>query len=102
MGKGVPTVSNCVLADAVIEKLGGEETMLRELEEFRSLAIQVEQEQEALIDQHPHKWVAVAKEGLIAVGDTLEEVCEAAREKGFGNSQYLARYLNPNPPIYIL
>ena len=102
MGKELPISSDQGAAKAVIEKLGGEESMVRELEEFRSLAMLVEQEEGTLVEQYPHRWVAIGKDGLVAVADTLEEVCDAARGKGFGNSEYLARYLDPHPPIYIL
>ena len=86
--------------EAVVEEMiaffGGEEEMRRGNELFHQVVLRLHSEEIALTKQYPHKWVAVGKDGLLEVGDSLEEVNEAVKARGMKNPEYLLHYLNPN------
>ena len=47
-------------------------------------------------------WAAMGKNEFFKVGDSLEAVCQAAKDQGMGASEYAIRFLDPEPPVLIL
>ena len=89
-------------AAQIIEQMGGREAVLKELDDFREVVRRMELERAALTGQYPDRWVAVSRDGLLAVGDTLEEICGFAKAKGLNSSDFLVAYLESDPPALIL
>ena len=81
----------------MIEFFGGEEEMKRGNELFHQVVLRLHSEEIALMEQYPYKWVAVGKDGLLEVGDSLQEVSAAVRDRGMKNPEYLLHYLDPGP-----
>ena len=82
----------------MIEFFGGEEEMKRGNELFHQVVLRMDRDRAALTEQYPYKWVAVGKDGLLEVGDSLQEVNEAVKARGMKNSEYVLHYLDPDPP----
>ena len=86
----------------IIERLGGAEAIRQSMAEFRQVHQRMDQERKTLTAKHPNKWVLMCKDGLLAVGDTSEEVRNFAESKGLRNPKVIVEYLDPNPPPLIL
>ena len=65
----------------VIEGLGGAKALMDEMGEYHQIVARMKKERLRLVERHPDKWVAMGKEGVIAVGDSMDEVL---REVGPG------------------
>src|SRR4029453_1642100 len=55
-----------------------------------------------LIDSYESKWVAVRKGGVLAVGDSLEELTEQIEHKRIPRSETLIRFIDREPKTLIL
>jgi len=89
-------------ACAMIEEMGGAHSLINDLAEFRQLRIRMSEEHTALIAQYPDRWVAVWLDGLLAVGDSEDEVLQAIDDKGIPRSDVVVEYLDTDPPVLIL
>ena len=61
-----------------------------------------EQDQAKLLEEHPYRWVAVDGDGLVAWGESIEEVMQKVEGQGLSCSGMEVAYLDPDPPQYIL
>ena len=52
------------------------------LGEFREANKRLAAEYKVLLDEYPDKWVAMSKDGVVATGDSIEEVRVAFAEAG--------------------
>ena len=89
-------------ACAMIEEMGGARSLTDDLAAFRQLRIRMSEEHAGLIKQHPDRWVAVGLGGLLAVGDSEDEVLETIDDKGIPRSDVVVEYLDTDPPVLIL
>ena len=89
-------------ACAMIEEMGGARSLLDDLTEFRQLRIRMSEEHSGLFEQYPDRWVAVGFDGLVAVGDSEDEVFEKIDDKGISRSHVVVEYLDTDPPVLIL
>jgi hypothetical protein len=62
----------------------------------------MEQENEALTAQYPNQWVAVGKDGVLAVRDSMEEVFAAVESADLRGSEFVVEFLDTDPPDLIL
>lgn len=100
-----PTSPSSELLDqacTMIEEMGGARRLIDDLAEFRQLRIRMSEEHTALIEQYPDRWVAVGLDGLLAVGDSEDEVFEKIDGKGIPRSDVVVEYLDTDPPVLIL
>ena len=89
-------------ADRVIETLGGKEAVLAALADFDQVLRRFDSEEASLTEQFPNKWIAVGKNGFEEVGESIEEVLAACKARGLRNPDIVVRYLDPDPPTFIL
>ena len=89
-------------ACAMIEEMGGAHSLIDDLIEFRQLRIRMSEEHTGLIEQYPDRWVAVGLDGLLAVGDSENEVFETIDAKDIRRSDVVVEYLDTDPPVLIL
>ena len=89
-------------ACAMIEEMGGAQSLIDDLAEFRQLRVRMSEEHAALIEQYPDRWVAVGLDGLLAVGESQDEVLQTIDDKGIPRSDVVVEYLDTNPPVLIL
>ena len=97
-----PPVYDQALINRILEENGGVAGFLDRMERFRKVVDRFHKEEEALTRKYPFKWVAVGKDGLLEVGDSLEEVCSACEARGLKNPDYWARFLDPDPKVMVL
>ncbi len=88
--------------ERAIEEMGGMEVIRKEFAEFEKVISRMHSDEDELTRKYPYKWVAVGKDGLLEVGDTLEAVVVAVKSRGLKNPDYVVRYLDPDPPDLIL
>jgi hypothetical protein len=86
----------------VIERLGGWEAVLKRMAEFEKVTSRMFSEEDELTQKYPYKWVAVGKDGLLEVGDTMEEVFAAVEARGLKNPEFVVRFLDPDPLDLVL
>lgn len=89
-------------ACAMIEEMGGVCGLIDDLAEFRKLRIHMSKEHAGLIEQYPDRWIAVGLDGLLAVGDSEDEVFQALDGKGIPRSDVVVEFLDTDPPVLIL
>lgn len=85
-----------------IKKSGGIKARREQDRQFSKIHDRMRKEHAALMDKYPRKWVVMGKDGVVALGDSLEEVVDEAHNRGFRASDMAVEFLDPDPPIYIL
>ena len=88
--------------EEIIELLGGAEALKQSSLDFQQVDDRLRQEKKALVQKYPRKWVLMSKDGVLAIGDTSEEVRNFAESKGLRNPKMIVAYLDPDPPALIL
>ena len=100
-----PTSPNGELLDqacTMIEKMGGARKLIEDLAEFQQLRIRMSEEHAGLIEQYPNRWVVVGLDGLLAVGDSEDEVFKTIDDKSIPRSEVVVEFLDTDPPVLIL
>ena len=73
------------------------EALLRDdSNDFREAACRFIEIRAQLTEEHPNKWIAMGKDGVSAVGDSIEEVVAAARAKGINTATSRSSILMPS------
>ena len=88
--------------DEVIEELGGAQAIQEQSDTFKQVVAYFYANESFFIEEHPYKWIAVTKDRVVAIGDSMESVFDEAGQKGFFNPDVLVRFLDPDPPALIL
>ena len=52
----------------LIDEMGGARALVDDLAEFERLRVRMAEDYGLLLDKHPDRWVAMGKDGLLAVG----------------------------------
>ena len=100
-----PTSPRSELLDqacAMIEEMGGARSLIDDLTEFQQLRNRMSEDRAGLIEKYPDMWVAVGLHGLLAVGDSEDEVHRALDERGIPRSDVVVEFLDTDPPVLIL
>ena len=87
---------------AMIDEMGGARVLIDDLEEFERLQVRMTEEYDLLLEKHPDRWVAMGMDGLLAVGDSEEDVYQAVVNQGMRRSDVLVEFLDTDPPVLIL
>ena len=69
---------------------------------FSNIHRRMDRERAALTEKFPRKWVVMGKDGVVTLGDSLEEVVAEAHSRGLRASDMAVEFLDPDPPIYVL
>ena len=86
----------------IIERLGGVKVLKEKKEEFHQVISRMDKEYPTLMEKYPDKWVAVGKDGVVAVANSMEEVFAEAESKGLNGSEFEVEFLDSNLPDLIL
>ena len=86
----------------VIGSVGGVRALREGNEEFHEVILRMDKEYDSLIKNHPDKWVAVGKDGVLAVGDSMEDVFAEVESAGLSGSEFEVAFLDSEPPDLIL
>ena len=87
---------------AMIDEMGGARVLIDDLEEFERLQVRMTEEYDLLLEKHPDRWVAMGMDGLLAVGDSEEDVYQAVVNQGMRRSDVVVEFLDTDPPVLIL
>ena len=93
-----PAERNHLTIEEIISQAGGFEKFESNPREFEALNLKMDSDLATLTEKYPCMWVSMGKNGFFRVGDSLQSVCEAARNEGLGSSEYAVRFLDPPPP----
>lgn len=63
----------------IIEGLGGVRALMDEMDEYHEIVARMRKERSSLVERHTDKWVVMGQEGVLAVGDSMDE-CDYRRE----------------------
>ena len=79
--------------DALFADLG-EALLHDDYNDFREAACRFIEIRAQLTEEHPDKWIAMGKDGVIAVGDSIENVVSATRANGINTADVTIEYLD--------
>ena len=86
----------------VIEGLGGAKALMDEMDEYHEIVARMRKEHSNLMERHPDKWVAMGREGVLAVGDSMDEVLREVEGRGLHGADVGIEFLDTDPPLLIL
>lgn len=87
---------------ALIESRGGIAAMRERMEARQIIWRRMCREEEELTRQYPDKWAAMGKDGLVAVGDSLDDILEQVDALGVSRSDIVLKFLDADPLPLIL
>ena len=83
-------------------KPGYYEAMMQRHEALWAAFHRMNEDAAALTEKYPDKWAAVGKDGLLAVGDSPEEVAQEVEDQGLRRWEYVIEHLETDPVPLIL
>ena len=86
----------------IIEEAGGPAAINEGLREFRQAFVRMDEERAQLTAKHPYKWVVMGTDGVLAIGDTMEQVLEEIKDGGKRPQNVFIDFMDPDPPELIL
>lgn len=95
-------IPRCESIEDAIRNFGDLDQLAAEMDSLRELAISVEGRRNELITEHPDQWVAVSKDGVVAVARTRRELFELLEEQRIRPDDVYHDYLDTNPRTLLL
>ena len=86
----------------VIEGLGGAKVLMDEMDEYHEIVARMRKERPSLVERHPDKWVAMGQKGVLAIGDSMDEVLREVESRGPHGADVVIDFLDTDPPLLIL
>ena len=86
----------------IIEGLGGAKVLMDEMDEYHKIVARMREERPSLVERHPNKWVAMGREGVLAVGDSVDQVLGEVEGRGLHGADVVIEFLDTDPPLLIL
>ena len=86
----------------VIEGLGGSKALIDEMDQYHEIVARMRKERSSLLERHPDKWVAMGQEGVLAVGDSMDEVLSEVEGRGLHGADVVIEFMDTDPPLLIL
>lgn len=88
--------------EKMLAQLGGTQALRDDPNDFRKAVKRLWSERDALIEKHPNRWVSMGKDGVVSIGDSIEEVVSTTETKGISTTDVVVEYLDPDPETLIL
>ena len=88
--------------DSMIEAMGGVQGIQTLIEERQSMFVQFWAVYSSLLEQHPDKWIAWGKEGVVGVSDSQDGLLSEIRSKNITANDVMVEFLDTDPKGYIL
>ena len=86
---------------ARMNELGYE--VMRERDESSWAAFKrMKEDYDSLLEKHPDRYAAVGKDGLLAVGDSADEVVREVKARGFHSWEFVLEFLESDPAPQLL
>ena len=86
----------------VIEGLGGVKALMDEMDEYHQIVARMRKERPSLMERYPDKWVTMGQEGVLAVGDSMDEVLREVEARGLNGTDVEIEFMDTDPPLLIL
>ena len=86
----------------VIEGLGGAKVLMDEMDEYHQIVAHMRKERPSLVERYPDKWVAMGQKGVLAIGDSMDEVLRELESRGLNGADVVIEFLDTDPPLLIL
>ena len=86
----------------VLAQVGGVETLREGADDFHDAVTRMWSERDSLTEKFPDMWIAMGKDGVVSVGNSIEEVLSDSEAAGFGSSDVVVEFLDANPKALIL
>ena len=86
----------------MLAQLGGAQALRDAPNDFRKAVARLWDERDSFTEQHPNKWVSMGKDGVVSIGDSIEEVVSDTEAKGVSTADVIVELLNPEPEALIL
>ena len=86
----------------IIEELGGVKGIRDGFAEMDTAWRRMDREGETLLKLHPDKWVAMSKDGVVAVDDSLEGVFSKVDTLGLRRNSINVKFIATQPRTLIL
>ncbi len=86
----------------LVENLGGAQALVNGIREYRQIVARMWSERAALMEKYPDRWIAMGKDGVLAVGDSMDDVLEEVESQGYRGSEVVIEFLDTDPPLLIL
>ena len=86
----------------IIEELGGVKSIREGLAEMDTAWRRMDRESETLLKLYPDKWVAMSKDGVVAVDDSLEGVFSKVDTLGLPRNSINVKFIATHPRTLIL
>ena len=85
----------------VIEGLGGAKVLMDEMDEYHEIVARMRKERPSLVERHPDKWVAMGQKGVLAVGNSMDEVLREVEGRGLHGADVVIEFLDTDPPLLL-
>lgn len=99
---GKPDLNDEAYVRAVIEELGGVRELAAGMREYREIVARMRAERAALTERYPDRWIAMGLDGVIVVGDSMDQVLDEVESRGLCGGDVAVEFLDTTPPLLIL
>ena len=89
-------------AVATFQEKGGIATLRAEMDAFHNLRLLLYAEYPQLKRDYPNQWVAINRTGVLASGDSQDEVMKTLRKSNIDTSTVALEYINTENSVFIL
>ena len=89
-------------AETIIEAWGGVECVRAVLEDHQAMSAEFWAAYSSLLEQHPDKWIAWGREGVVGVSDSQDGLLREMKSKNLTAKDVMMEYLDTDPKVYIL
>ena len=86
----------------MISELGGAKGLMHKMDEYQGIVLRMRKERPRLASSYPDKWVAMGREGLLAVGDSMDQVLAQVEARGARGGDVVIEFMDTDPPLLIL
>ena len=88
--------------EEMLAQLGGAQALRDDPNDFRNAVERLWDERDSLIERYPKRWVSMGKDGVVSIGDSLEDVVSATEAKGVSTADVIVELLDPQLEALIL
>ncbi len=86
----------------VIDGLGGVNELAAGMREYHEIVERMRAERAVLTRKHPGRWAAMGKDGVLAIGNSMDEVLDSIESRGMRGADVVIEFLDTDPPLLIL
>ncbi len=86
----------------IIDELGGAKALMEEMDEYQETVLRMRKERPRLAADYPDKWVAMGGEGLLAAGDSMDQVLGQLEAQGVDGADVVIEFRDTDPPLLLI